>query len=800
MLEAFRALRRDPGLSLIAIVTFASAIGASIVAFAAVNALFLRPFSIREPERLFVLWEEDLGQDRHLVEVSFTNFLDWRARSTAFESMAAVGFHDWSFVLLGGDEPRRISYRAVAASFFETLGAEPLFGRGFAPADDEPGAERVLVLSHSLWQRLFDGDPLAIGKTLTFETGARKELFQVVGVMPAEFRFPAGAEAWAPAGREMAEIQGAQGLSDETVRWIGVFNVVARLRPGVPRERAEAEMDAIAGDLAATVGRKHGAVFTPFAEFLFGRTRIAVLAFFAAVALVVLIACANVSNLLAVRVVAKRRSFAIRRSLGASRGDIARTVVAESVLLALGGTALGLLVAPSALDVASALAPSSIPQLSDISLDASVALFAAALGLGAGMLASILPLLAVEGRTRFQNRGGLVVLQTALAVLVLSGAGLAGKSFYRLTRTDLGFDPKNAVSFDVSPSHIRYATDQSRKSFYRDLLDRLEEGPEIDAAGAVLVTPYRLGAIGQDAFVLAEGQSPAESERNPVVNWQVATPGYFRAMGTRLLKGRPFEPADDERKGPVAVVSENLARRMWPNGDAIGSRLSTLGLSRLGDPEPPLATVVGIVEDVRYRELDRARPNLYLSYLQVDPVPGHLNYVVRSRAEPGRLTGILAAALHSLDPEEPLEGIASMEEVVREAQAPWRFATVLLSSYAVLAAALAALGIFSVVSRSVSERRRELGVRIAVGARVDQILRMVLGRALRWTLAGAAIGLAAAWQASGLLASLLFDVKPADPAVFSATALLVLAIGIAAALVPARRAASTDPSEALRSE
>ncbi|HEY7817991.1 MAG TPA: FtsX-like permease family protein, partial [Vicinamibacteria bacterium] len=599
---------------------------------------------------------------------------------------------------------------------------------------------------------------LAIGKTLTFETGARKELFQVVGVMPAEFQFPAGTEAWAPAGREIAEIQRGQGLSDDTMRWIGVFNVIGRLKPGVSRERAAAEMDAIVGNLAATIGRKHGAAVTPFAEFLFGRTRIAVLAFFGAVVLVVLIACANVSNLLAVRVVAKRRSFAIRRSLGASRGNIARALVAESVLLALGGAALGFVGAPAALDAASALAPSSVPQLSDISIDASVSVFAAAVGIVAGILASTLPLLAVEGRTRFQNRGGLVVLQTALAVLVLTGAGLAGKSFYRLTRTDLGFDPKSTVTFSVSPSPVRYASQESRRSFYRDLLDRLENSEDVDAAGAVLVTPYRLGAIGQDAFILAEGQSPEEGEQNPVVNWQVATPGYFRAMGVRLLDGRAFEPSDDERTEPVAVISESLARRMWPEGDVVGRRFSTLGLSRLGDPDPPLATVIGVVEDVRYRELERARPNLYLSYQQVDPAPAGLNYVVRSRAETGRLNGILAAALHSLDPEEPLEGIASMGEVVREAQAPWRFATALLSSYALLAAALTTLGIFSVFSRSVSERKREIGVRIAVGARVDQILRLVLGRGLRWTFLGVVIGLALAWHTSRFLNSLLFDV------------------------------------------
>ncbi len=406
----------------------------------------------------------------------------------------------------------------------------------------------------------------------------------------------------------------------------------------------------------------------------------------------------------------------------------------------------------------------------------------------------------MEGRGRLGTQGGLVVVQSTLAVVVLVGAGLAGKSYFRLVRADLGFEPKDVHSFIVAPSHVRYGNDEKRRAFYRELLAQLEAVPEIEAAGAVLVRPYRLGVIGQDAFILAEGQSEEEGESNPIVNWQVATPGYFRAMGIRLLSGRALEAADDERTEPVAVVSEGLARRMWPGEDALGRRISTLGLSRPGDPEPAWATIVGVVEDVRYRELDRARPNLYLSYLQVDAAPGSLTFVVRSEAHPAALAGLVSRARDEIDREEPIDGMASMVEVVREAQAPWRFATALLSSFAGLALALTALGIFSVFSRSVSERRRELAVRIAVGARVDHILRLVLGRALRSTLLGIGIGLALAWQAAGFLGNLLFEVEPTDPAVFSAIAGFVLALGIAAAFVPAKRAAATSPSDALRAE
>ncbi len=798
--EAFRALGRDPAVVWTVVVTLGAAIGASLVAFAVVNALFLRPLPIREPDRLVVLWEEDLEQDHHLIEVSFRNFRDWKARSTSFESMAAVGFHDWGMVLLGEGEPERISYRAVAASFFDTLGAEPLLGRTFVPADDEPGAARVVVLSHGLWQRRFGGDPGVIGRVLTFETARRGEPFTVVGVMPEEFRYPSGSQLWAPAGREIAEIQSLQGFTDEHMRWIGVFNVLGRLKPGVTREQAEAEMDALTGSLAATIDRKHGAVVTPFAEFLFGRSRIAVLAFFAAVCLIVLIACANVSNLLAFRSLARRQAFAIRRALGASRASIARVLLAESLLLSLGGAALGLLIAIAGVDSIVGLAPSNIPQLSEVPIDASVLAFAIFLGVTTGILSGVLPLVRIESspRPRRSVGGGLVVWQTALSVVVLVGAGLAGKSFLLLNRADLGFEPNGVVSFGVSPSHVRYSDDTRRRNFYSELLHRLEATPGVEAVGAVLVTPYQLGVIGQDGFILAEGQSQEEGQQNPVVNWQVATPGYFRAMGIRLLRGRGFEPMDDERTAPVAVVGESLARRMWPGRDPVGRRLRTHGLAADEALEQPWATVVGVVEDVRYRELDRARLNLYLGYLQVDPAPGGLTYVVRTGGEPTSLAGALSRAAHSLDPEEPLDGIDSMNEVVSEAQAPWRFASVLLSSFAILAIALTALGVFAVLSRSVSERRRELGVRMAIGARADQILRLVVGRALRWTLLGIAIGMALARPAVGFLTSLLFEVEPTDPAVFASIAAFVLAVGAFASWLPARRAAATDPSEVLR--
>ncbi|MGH9332421.1 MAG: ABC transporter permease [Vicinamibacteria bacterium] len=801
-LEVARTSRRDSRMTVAVIVTLGIAIGASALVYGVVEALLLRSPFVREPDELVVMWEEDLDRDRHLWEVSFSNFEDWKLQAKSFESMAAMAFHDWAIVLLEQSEPERIPYRAVAASFFDTLGAEPLLGRTFVAADDEPEAERVVVLSYGLWQRRFGADPGIVGRALTFESARGGEPFTVVGVMPKEFQFPSGSQLWAPAGREMAEIQESQGLSDDTMRWIGVFNVLGRLKPGVSLEQAEAEMDSITGRIAETIDRRHGAVLTPFVDFLAGRTRTALFALIAAVGMLVLIACANVANLLAFRALSRQRAFAIRLALGASRTSIARVLFAESLLLSAGGAALGLVLARAGVDSVLAIAPANLPQLSEVSIDASVVTFAVLLALLTAVLSSILPIARTESSMKRgpSVSGGLVVWETALAVVVLVGAGLAAKSFFQLSRADLGFEPRGVVSFGVSPSDLRYSDGSKRKTFYSELLERLRALPGVDAVGAVLVRPYRLGVIGQDGWILTEGQPEEARRENPVVNWQVATPDYFRAMGILLSRGRDFGPLDDERTPPVAVVGESLARRMWPGQDPIGRRLRTLGLPPGEDGQPPWVTVVGVVADVRYRELDRARLNLYLSYRQVDPSPEGLNFVVRTSAEPISLAGALAREVRSLDPDEPVDSIASMEEVVWEAQAPWRFASVLFSSFALVAIGLTGLGVFSVLSRSVSERKRELGVRMAIGARVAHILRLTVGRAMKWTIFGLSIGLAFAFPAVRLMGSLLFEVEPADPAVFSATGLFVLAVGLFASWIPARRAAAIDPSEALKSD
>ena len=517
VLEACRALRREPAVASTVVLMLGAAIGASVVAFAVLNALFIRPLRVRDPQRLVVLWEEDLAQDRHLMEVSFRNFLDWRARSTSFENMAAVGSHDWTLVLLAEGEPARISYRAVAASFFDTLGAEPLLGRTFVPEDDEPGAPRVVVLSHGLWQRRLGGDPGVIGRALRFETARGEESLTVVGVMPEGFRFPSGSQLWAPAGREISEIQSLQGFSDERMRWIGVFHVVGRLNPGATVEQADARdgchhresrrcdrsqarrgPDALRRLPLRTNPHSRAGVHRGRLDGRSHRVR---------------------QRLEPPRVPRHRSTTGVRHSSRPRREPRfdARILFAESMLLSFGGAALGLSLAIAGVDFIVGLAPSSIPQLSKVPIDIPVLAFAMFLGVATGILSSVLPIVRIDSsaRRRLAAGGGLVVWQTALSVVVLGGAGLAGKSFFRLSRADLGFEPKGVVSFSLSPSDVRYSDDGKRRHFYSELLHRLEAVPGVEAAGAILVRPYRLGAIGQDGFLLAEGQSEEESRKTP---------------------------------------------------------------------------------------------------------------------------------------------------------------------------------------------------------------------------------------------------------------------------------------------
>jgi len=801
-----RLLARRPLASLAAILALGLGIGANAALFSVVDAVLVRPFPFADQDRLVVVWEKDLGRGLGRLEVSYPNFADWRREATSFEQLAALpNAVSEEFLLTGRDEPLRLRGSSVSANFFDVLGARPAHGRGFTPAEDRTGAERVIVLSHGLWRGRFGGDAAAIGRRITLN-GAP---CTIVGVMPAGFQYPRGAELWTPIVPSQPGLVGDRGT--------GWLQVVGRLRPGVTREQARAEMDAIVRRLAeayekTTEGR--GAVVTPITEELLGATKPALVTLTGAVAVVLLITCANVASLLLAQAAQRRRETAVRLALGAGRGRIVRQRLVETLLLCGLGAALGLVLAAWGLDALVAMAPAEIPRLDQVTIDLRVLLATGALAALATLLAGLAPALSAARRSsggalREGSRGaaggpfsrrwrnGLVAGEAALAVIVLVGAGLIVKSFLRLHAVPLGYDPKGTLTVRVSLPEERYPGPDDKRRFYRGLLERVRGLPGVKAAGAALLRPLELGPVGINAWVLKEGQVTQERDRNPAVNYEVVTPGYFRAMGIPLLAGREFDERDTKDATGAVILGETAARRLWPGEDPIGQRLATHGTPPDERGSWRWATVVGLVPDGRYRGLADVRLDLYVPFEQ-SPFP--VQYLVVRAADPIPLAAAVRREVRLLDHNLPVTGVSSLGEIVNEALGGPRFRSVLIASFAVLALMLAAVGIWGVVAWSVSQRTQEIGVRMALGARSPELVRQIVAQAVGPALAGISVGLGAAWLLARALEGLLFGVAPRDPATFLGGAALLVTVAGGASLLPAWRAARLDPVAALREE
>ncbi len=796
-LHSVRTLRREPLSSLAIVLTLGLGLGVNAAVFGFVEAVLLRPVPAQEPDRLVVLWESNPSRRGDLIEVSLPNFFDWRQDARELEEMAAMGTHDWSYVLLGEGEPATVPYRAVSASFFDTVRVPPLLGRTFSPEVDVPGAPRVIVISYGMWQSRLGGDATVIGRRLLFEDFTEPEYFTIVGVMPRSFQFPLGAEAWVPAGRQLSAIADANGFDARTRRGLGVFVAVGRLAPESSLEAARSEMSAVVGRLA----REHFAqirdvVMTPLNEYIYGSATASLTLLSVAVGLVLVVATANVASLLLARVLSGGRALAIRRALGASRAALAKLVILDSFVLSSLGAALGVWLAYLSRGALVALAPVGLPGVENVELGGTTIAFTFGLALVTTALVSIAPVLSlseVQLRARLSSArtsGFLVASEVAAAASLLVAAGFIVQSFWNLKNTDYGFRPAGVVSFLLSPSRYRYAEDEQQRAFYRSMLDQLRGVPGALHVGAVLVLPFKLGTIGQDSRIRIEGQSDAEQQNNPTMNYEVATPGYFRAMGIRLLEGRTFH--DDESLA-VAIVSRSLADRMWPSASPLGERI------QLSNSDAWL-TVIGVVEDVRYRELQRARLDVYPHYLQTPFVPGGLNFAIRTERDPMALLTDIAAAVHSVDEAQPLDKFHRMESVMARELAPWRFNAWMVGLFAALATALAAMGIFALLARSVVERSREIAVRMALGATRPDVIWSVVARAARWTSAGLALGFAAAAIGSRLVTNLLFEVDATDPWFFVFVFACIAAVALVAAVVPAWRAARLDVIELLRAD
>jgi predicted permease len=803
--HSLRALRQAPWSSLAAVCILAVAIGASAAVFAVVDKVLIRPLPLDEPHRVVVMWPREAANPTTIGEISNFTFRKWQNEVRSFQSLAATGSTNWSLILREG-EPATIPVAAVSGTFFQTIGASAARGRTLSPDDDRQGGGRVAVMSHGAWMRRFGGDAGIVGRPLRFESG----LYTIVGIMPEGFDYPRAAELWVPLIPELAD-SGAEWKVD-TVNdpfW-GVLFLLGRLEPGVSIEAARSEVSSLMvrdAKLGFLPGMEAAA--TPLDEHIFGSTRPALVALAVCVALVLLIGCANVTVLLLVRVAGRSDEMATRLALGATRWRIVRQSLSDASVLSVLGSVAGLGFAYGAFKALVALAPAQIPRLDAVRFDAVTVVFTGILctatallvGLGPGLQSSWRSLTealnssgARVARTH-RLRGAFVVVQVGLAVVLLVCAGLVGKSFLNLLRIDIGFNPVNVLTVDVS---IPRAPVERHQAFYTELLTRVRALPGVEAAGAVYQRPLEFAGIGMDSGYVIEGQRQfIDSEKNPRANLESVTPGYFRAIGTVLVQGRDFTEADTLPAPRVAIVSEGLARRLWPGQDPIGKRMLPPGQGPDGKGQPRWATVVGVTQDARYRGINDPRYDLYLPEAQI---PGmrvkHL--MVRTTADAASLTRSVRAESLRLDPTVLVEKAAVMTSLVESATAPWRFSSWTLALLGLIALTLASFGVFATLSQSVIERTREIGIRVAIGALPRQVAGLVFREGVALTVVGIALGSAVATLVGGFLERLLFEVPAIDAATLAGMALLFGFVSIIAVYVPAWRAARLDPTVALR--
>ena len=794
---ALRALARRPLFATIVIGTIALGVGANAAIFSVVNGVLLRPLPYPGADRV-----ASFGHTPPTLLVSPPEYFDYTRDLRSFEALAAYTVNEGN--LTTPDEPERVGLATVSPTFFSVLGVRPLVGRTFLPDEDRAMPATAAVLSYGLWQRRFGGDRTIVGRTIPFNGVPRT----VVGVMPRYFDYPtAHVDVWLPMARFNSD-----SLGDRANHYLFM---VGRLRSDVPIARAVSEASTVARRLMRDYADKYDPnaplvpVITAVGDVLVGATRPYVWMLFGAVGFVLLIVCANVANLLLARGEGRRREMAVRAALGASRGRMLVQLLTESTVFALGGGVLGIGLAWSGTQALVALAPPSIPRVEQIGLDWAVLAYALATSLGAGILFGLVPALRASreapaetlkegGRASSQGGSGrvrrsLVVAEVALAVVMLCGAGVLLRSLLTLQAADLGFDPRSVLTARVSPTRNDY--DESRSIvFYAQLLERVRAIPGVLSAGAAGWLPVvdNGGMWG----LLAEGQSYDRLPRGPVAVPQQATAGYFQAMGLRVIAGRGFTDADRESGPYVGIVSRSLAMLLWPNADPIGKRF------RVGAGST-FMTVVGVVDDIRGRGFESTpEPAMYFAYPQTREtayfMPRSMNLVIRTSVDPPRIANQVKAIVRSLDATVPVSNVRTLEQVVGVSVANRRFSTTLLGAFAGLALVLAGIGIFGVISYGVSERRFEIGVRMALGAERSRVLASVLGEGIRMTLVGVAIGIAGAAAVLRVLRSLLVGVPVVDAVTFSAVALGLVIVAVAASVVPARRATAVSAMDALR--
>jgi putative ABC transport system permease protein len=789
---AIRQLIKTPGFTLVIVLTLALGIGATSAIFTVVNGVLLQPLPFPEPGRLVRVHEVVPQYGR--FSVAPASFLDWRQQNTVFEGIAA--YTAASGTLVEAEGPERIQGAAVSWDLFSLLAVAPAIGSGFNASHDRPNADNAIVLSHGLWQRRFGADPGVVGRSISLNGVP----VTILGVMPAGFAFPSRTiEFWRPLAINPADAS----------RGAHFLGVVARMKPGVSIDQAVAEMKTIAERLAQQypdAAANESAEVVALHDQVVGGIRPALLTLLAAVGVVVLIVCANVANLLLVRASVREKEVAIRAALGAGRRRLAFQMFVESLVLALTGGAIGVLLAYLAIPLVQSLGADSIPRVADIRIDVRVLMFAFGASVLTGILFGLAPVwhatraglgaVLKEGGRSSATSGGrwvrsaLLVVEVALSIVLLVGASLLLRSFAKLTNVDPGFKPANVLAFQVGLPPATYPQDVNRIAFFDTLLDRVRALPDVQAAGMVHRLPLRGG------YVLSfdvQGRPKARPGEEPSAHYRAVSPGYFETLGIPLRRGRLFTARDTEKPPLVAIVDEAFVKRHFANENPIGRGLD------IGNGTDGFYEIVGVVGNVLHEALDEStEPTMYVPFKQ--SVFSTMWMLVRAKEDPARLTGSVRQAVKDIDRTLPAYSITPLSTVLSDSLAERRFSLLLLGFFALLAMFLAAVGLYGIVAYSVRQRTREIGVRLAIGARPGDVLRMVIGGGMKLALLGVAIGLAAAVGLAQLVKSMLFDVTPSDPASYIATAAVLLLVAALASYVPARRAMRVDPLVALQHE
>jgi len=797
----FRSLLKRPGATAIALVTLALGIGVNTAIFSAVDSILLRPLPFNNPERIVSVWEQSPSLGIQQNQAAPANFFDLRNQNQVFEALGAYGPLDIN--LTGAGDPERLDGQLVSANVFSILGVAPALGRTFLPNEDQPGQEHVVVLSDALWARRFNRDPAIINRNIALNG----ESFTVVGVMPRGFFFPVReTELWTPWAMEPDQ---ASGRGDH------YLGLVARLKTGVSIERANADLAAIGQRLATEYPRTNeglGFIARSLHRDYVGDLRLPMLILFGAVALVLLIACANVANLLLAQATTRRKEIAIRIALGARRWTIVRQMLVESLLLASGGGLLGVVGAYWGVEALTKFLPESLSKLQGVNIDARVLLFT----LGVSLLTAIVfggvpALLAsrttpgatlsdvardVAGGTSGRHvRRLLVVSEVALAVVLLVSAGLLIRSFQLLRQVEPGFNPENALTMRMVLPFPKYAKKEARSSFYDEVLRQVKETPGVEAAGMITFMP--LSFSGMNFSFSVDGRAAPSDMNLPFALFRVVSPDYFRAMGIPLLRGRYFETQDSQDTTPVTLINRRLAEQYWPGEDAIGKRL------KVGPADSPNSwlTVVGVVGDVRQTGLQVQKLEFYVPYMQERrSFMAPRDLVVRTKADPAVIAAAVRKAVWSVDKDQPVSNVRTVNEVFSAAISQERFQALMLGLSATLALVLACVGLYGVISYSVVQRTHEIGVRMALGAQPVDVLSLVIRQGMSLTFVGLVVGIVAGTFVTRVLTDMLFGVTPRDPLTFAGVPVLLLIVAFLACYIPARRATRIDPLEALRYE